>query len=109
MLIQNSSESVTTDLDVEAFRRVLEAEMARREEIVRDLAPSATPNIDPVAYATLASTRQVMDQITAALDRIADGTYGRCIRCGGAIVTARLEVLPHAETCIDCQTEVERS
>jgi len=29
--------------------------------------------------------------------------------CGAVILTARLEVLPHAETCIECQAEVERS
>ena len=96
-------------LDMAAIRRSLEAELRRREEIIRDLAPRATPNIDPVAYMTSVATRRIMDQILAALDRISDGTYGRCIRCGGAIVAGRLEVLPYAQTCIDCQNDVESS
>lgn len=95
-------------VDVAAIRRSLEAELKRREEIIRDLAPRATPSIDPVAYVTTVATQRVMDQILASLDRISDGTYGRCIRCGGAIATGRLEVLPYAETCIDCQHDVER-
>jgi DnaK suppressor protein len=96
-------------LDLTAIRRTLEAELQRREGILHELAPRATPNLDPGAYMTSVSTRRVMDQILAALDRIAAGTYGRCVRCGGAIVAGRLEVLPYAETCIDCQTHVEGS
>ena len=48
---------------------------------------------------------QVVD---AALARIADGTYGTCIRCGNPIPTERLEALPWAARCIDCQTIVDR-
>ena len=106
MLTDNQT-ATTTDLDLEFFRRTLEAELHRREEIMRELEPRATPNVDPVAYQTSVATRKVMDQILAALDRIAAGTYGRCIRCGGAIVAERLEVLPHTETCIDCQSRLE--
>jgi DnaK suppressor protein len=98
----------TTELDLATARRTLEAELIRRDAIVRELEPRAIPSVDPVSYMTTVSTRRMMDQIRAALDRISEGTYGRCIRCGGAIVAARLEVLPYAETCIDCQTEVER-
>ncbi|TDN91383.1 TraR/DksA C4-type zinc finger protein [Microbacterium sp. BK668] len=88
-------------------RRLLEAELDRRQDIIRELEPRAIPTIDPVAYLTAAATRRVMDQIDAALDRIAEGTYGRCVRCGAAIVAGRLEVIPHAETCIECQNDVE--
>lgn len=37
-----------------------------------------------------------------ALERIAAGTYGECVRCGGEISPARLEVRPEAALCIDC-------
>jgi len=97
------------DLDLASVRRALHAELARGEAIVRELEPRAIPHIDPAAYMTTVTTIRTMDGIRAALDRIAQGTYGRCIRCGAAILTARLEVLPHAETCIECQAEVERS
>lgn len=40
--------------------------------------------------------------IEAALDRIADGTYGECVACGKPIAGARLEAVPHAARCADC-------
>jgi len=40
--------------------------------------------------------------ISRALDRIANGTYGECVRCGGAIAPARLEARPEAALCIGC-------
>ncbi len=40
--------------------------------------------------------------IDAALKRIADGTYGTCVRCGGEIGRERLEAVPHAALCRNC-------
>lgn len=103
MLTDNSPRAaVATDLDIEALRGALNDELKRGEAIIRELGPRATPNDDPVAYMTTVSTGRVNERILAALDRIAQGTYGTCIRCGGAIVPARLEILPYAETCVDC-------
>ena len=34
--------------------------------------------------------------------------FGRCTDCGQPIPFARLEALPWAERCIDCQTRVEQ-
>jgi RNA polymerase-binding transcription factor DksA len=41
-------------------------------------------------------------EIRAALQRIADGTYGICARCGAGIASARLGALPTATLCINC-------
>jgi DnaK suppressor protein len=40
--------------------------------------------------------------------RIAAGNYGRCQHCGGKIPAARLDALPYADRCIDCQRQIER-
>ena len=42
-------------------------------------------------------------EIDAALARIDDGTYGRCLTCGGPVGDARLAALPWASHCIECQ------
>jgi RNA polymerase-binding transcription factor DksA len=39
----------------------------------------------------------------AALQRIAEGCYGRCEQCGSSIELERLEVLPMAVRCTPCQ------
>ena len=38
----------------------------------------------------------------AALERIANGTYGRCQTCGGAVGRQRLLALPATRFCISC-------
>jgi DnaK suppressor protein len=40
--------------------------------------------------------------VNAAIERLADGRYGRCLRCGQSIGRERLEARPAAELCIDC-------
>jgi RNA polymerase-binding protein DksA len=46
--------------------------------------------------------KQALDEIDAALQRIAEGTYGRCAACGKPIALARLRALPTTRLCIDC-------
>ena len=41
--------------------------------------------------------------VEAALGRLDDGTFGRCLRCGHEIAAGRLEALPWAAYCIACQ------
>jgi DnaK suppressor protein len=41
--------------------------------------------------------------VDEALARIEDGTYGICVRCGEPIPPGRLEALPWAARCVDCQ------
>lgn len=40
--------------------------------------------------------------IRAALQRIRDGEYGFCVKCGDEISAQRLEVLPAAPLCTRC-------
>jgi DnaK suppressor protein len=45
--------------------------------------------------------------IRAALQRMADGSYGRCVTCGEPIAPRRLAALPSATQCIACVTRAE--
>ena len=49
-----------------------------------------------------------LQQIDNALDRINQGTYGRCVKCGKEIPQERLEVLPYALMCVTCASAQER-
>lgn len=40
--------------------------------------------------------------IKAALERIADGTFGTCVACGQEISEARLNAVPYAARCRNC-------
>jgi RNA polymerase-binding transcription factor DksA len=45
--------------------------------------------------------------VEAALDRVAHGTYGSCLRCDEEISINRLTALPHASLCITCQEDAD--
>jgi RNA polymerase-binding transcription factor len=51
--------------------------------------------------------RRLLRDVVSALQRIDDGNYGSCERCGEPIAEKRLEALPFARYCIDCQRVVE--
>jgi DnaK suppressor protein len=51
---------------------------------------------------------QRLVQIEAALQRIEDGSFGRCSSCGKEINPERLEALPWASDCIDCHSKNRR-
>ena len=48
-------------------------------------------------------TRTAVAAVEAALARLDAGTYGVCTACGRAIRPERLEALPTAALCIECQ------
>ncbi|WP_458781907.1 TraR/DksA family transcriptional regulator [Arthrobacter sp. D3-16] len=52
------------------------------------------------ASALLKQSSAGLDQVDAALARIADGTYGTCAVCGEAIAEGRLEARPWTPFCI---------
>lgn len=50
----------------------------------------------------------ILADVFAALQRVASGTYGRCVVCGEAIAAARLEAIPEAMRCVGCARVAER-
>lgn len=44
-------------------------------------------------------------RVLAALDRVAQGRYGRCCECDGEVEPARLQFDPTALFCLECQAE----
>ena len=50
---------------------------------------------------------QLLQMVNAALQRMGDGTYGTCLNCEREISRKRLEAVPWAHLCIDCQSLME--
>lgn len=46
--------------------------------------------------------------IDAALERIEEGSYGRCDECGAAIPKTRLKAIPYTSFCIKCAEQSEQ-
>lgn len=101
--------------DVQAARRQLEAQLAELEDrlqrIEQDLAEPADPDSSERAVqmeddqSLEGQAAVISDQIASvrrALDRIEEGTYGECVKCGREIAEGRLEARPEAALCIEC-------
>ena len=101
--------------DTDQARRRLEDRLAEMEDrlsrIERDLAepPEADSSEravqmedDEALEGQAAVISNEMASIRRALERIEDGSYGECIRCGNAISAGRLEARPEAALCIEC-------
>ncbi len=85
-------------------------------DIVESSAMAATDDEhDPEGSSTAferAHIQSLLDQTAThltdldhALERLRDGTYGVCERCGGPIALERLKARPAAKTCIACASK----
>jgi DnaK suppressor protein len=73
------------------------------------LADTATETYNrELDYSLEENSEHFLAEIDAALQRIENGTYGTCTNCGKQIPEERLEALPWATLCIDCQRDRER-
>lgn len=52
----------------------------------------------------LSEDGNVLEEIEEALERLEDGTYGKCFDCRCEISDARLSAKPHSKFCIKCKT-----
>ena len=76
---------------------------------VPDLGDMSTRTYDrDVLYNLSEVQRQKIRDIDTALELLAQGDYGVCVRCGEEIAAKRLEVRPFSRYCVECKTEVER-
>ncbi|MEU1464445.1 TraR/DksA C4-type zinc finger protein [Streptomyces sp. NPDC005727] len=52
--------------------------------------------------ALMTQTREHLEELDRALERLEQGQYGRCEGCGETIPPERLEIRPAATTCVRC-------
>ncbi|WP_432458100.1 TraR/DksA family transcriptional regulator [Cellulomonas iranensis] len=110
---------VATELT--ADRERLTAELAEADaelsELLRnsgdgagdDQADSGSSALEREHELTLVNnTRDLLEQTTHALDRLAAGTFGVCESCGQAVGKARLQAFPRAVLCVACKQREER-
>ena len=103
-LVTPATTATAQATDRAPFRVLLETQRAdcvRQRELA--LAETATSMPDPVAHSRAASLARTIEDIDAALQRIATGSYGVCTYCGGVIPAERLELRPFAAGCVSCQ------
>lgn len=117
-------------LDIEKYRIILEQEQAELVEQLKrledrtsgreaEMTSIATEDFDEpggdaasetldrsLALATSDNLREMLENVNAALRKIAKGTYGVCDVCGKDITKKRIEALPYATMCLSCRSRM---
>lgn len=74
-----------------------------------DSADEASVNYNKEFWYSLSDAdRKIMRLIDEALREIQAGTFGECVHCGKPIQKKRLEAVPWARHCLDCQDLQDR-
>jgi DnaK suppressor protein len=60
-----------------------------------------------LAFMFASKSGRLVYHIDEALRRLKEGDYGKCVRCGKPISSARLKAVPHARMCIECKSAEE--
>ncbi|WP_432130338.1 TraR/DksA family transcriptional regulator [Streptomyces tendae] len=98
--------------DLAVLRDNLREQRLFREDQLRQIAAAPAITDEPVRRTAAqtevrvklaASARMVLADVEAALDRIAEGRYGRCQLCRRGIDRDRLMIVPQARYCARCQ------
>lgn len=84
-------------------------QLAGRDTGLADLSDIASGGFeDELAIGLMASEAATLEKIDAAIKRIDNGTYGMCLDCEKPIPKKRLEFLPFAQRCMECEGNRER-
>jgi DnaK suppressor protein len=74
-----------------------------------DQADAGTKTFEREQEITLANNLlERINQVERAIDRLGEGNYGWCERCGNAIPVERLAAFPSATLCVHCKQLEER-
>lgn len=97
----------------DAIRRVLEGDLTALAELSLasgDLADAALDTAHEEVTSQMAEVEgRELVQIEEALQRFDDKSYGLCVECEKPVPLARLQALPYARFCINCQRIAEKS
>lgn len=89
-------------------QRKKEQEFQIEEPEIGDEADIATRSVEKeMLFELTDSEKQTLDSIEAALRKIEKGAFGRCESCQKPITRLRLDVMPWARYCIECQARNE--
>jgi RNA polymerase-binding transcription factor DksA len=93
----------------EALRGVTGERSGNLSDVPLHLADLGTDyHAHEVSLGLLANEQMLLAQAAAALDRIDQGTFGRCVECGREIPAERLQAVPYTPHCVKCASRAER-
>jgi len=86
----------------------LSSENFEKRGVTTHMADSSFDNSrNEMALRMLSEDGDIVELIDDAVERLANGEYGKCMECGEMIAEARLQVRPYALFCIKCKSRQE--
>ncbi len=110
-----------TKTELNKFKKILESKRDELEQVVRNrdaiTIEKSADALDEVQHAAerelairnLDRESNLLRNVRAALTRIADGSFGTCLHCEEEISPKRLNAVPWAAYCIQCQEQADRN
>jgi DnaK suppressor protein len=81
----------------------------QEDDSIKDLGDQANTAYTREFFFELGNgNRELLRGVDLALRKIDEGSFGDCERCGEAIAEKRLDAVPFARYCIECQRAVEQ-
>ncbi len=98
----------------DALRKALSGDLSLLKELRAqasgDVVDFALDSVQDEINSQLAEVEsRELSYIEAALGKMREGSYGKCEGCNDSIPLVRLQALPYASYCINCQQELEKS
>ncbi len=99
-------------------QRELARAIDRAQKEIRALADSESGDVvdgscgnasKEAMFASYSKNRTQLRKVELALERISTSEFGICAACDGAIGLKRLQAMPWANNCIECQEQSEQS
>jgi DnaK suppressor protein len=112
-------------MDLDAVRKLLQERRAQLDQELSELTkpPEAGSNLSfgkRIGEGTTAAVERIsstaaarsiaaaLSDVDRALEKVEDGTYGRCDACARAIGADRLDAIPSATLCVACAARRSR-
>lgn len=116
-------------INLEQIKQRLEAKRAELQENIKSLTEAHPQPVDAVEasegpqdfeeiavdfletqqeQSLLVNQQALLTEVEQALERIKNGTYGKCVDCGQPIPEKRLEAIPWAARDVKCEEQLEQ-
>lgn len=116
-------------INLEQIKQRLEAKRAELQENIKSLTEAYPQPVDAVEasddskdfediavdfletqqeQSLLVNQQALLTEVEQALERIKNGTYGKCVDCGQPIPEKRLEAIPWAARDVKCEEQLEQ-
>lgn len=93
--------------EISRFRN--DARESRSAEVEDPIDQVTSSETKAAAFQESSLAAETLKQVRAALDRMRDGTYGKCLDCGRPIEAARLDAVPWTPYCLADQEKHDKA